>query len=558
MKKILSGFGTAIIAIGIIGGVAGGGYFIYKAVVERQKEEEHIFIPKVHNNLNGYDLEIAEDWSEKEYLGQTGIDLIKQKIEKELGFGPEVVGLNSINFTNYNHVSDTDNGAYYSSTKQIFINTSNIAKIVPYDGTTEDKVEIAFQILFHEYGHHIADSYFKKMGTGTEAADIYFDSRRGRTKEGWNPEFVRRFKEDLGYDRGHVSSNSNIYNSNGTISKYKMLSGTYGLKELFDISNAKAQPGYTKDLSNVVWTSSHPVIKISDNSVVQTKNLKYMFDLDELFTRKYQQMRYDLNYGSRLTPPPRSAPPSNPNKDMYVGWMNKNGWVRKGVGGSSIASPFLSDTLKYQNEISSNSSRYYEDAPYRINPKTHQPIAKDLFNIYINGFGQNTGSDIAFITNKNDYRLISSTHYSKMDGAESANDKIKFGGYITQAEAAKYKFVGYMSNNRFVSLPITAQKFNVGYKSNSLIGQVDTYPAGDNYFYTTNNWYDEALLDGKQLFFSEDSIGSNKQAMSSVKSGSYGDSNTWFYDTPSELQDKTFRASKNGKIVSIRAETWRR
>lgn len=131
-------------------------------------------------------------------------------------------------------------------------------------------------------------------------------------------------------------------------------------------------------------------------------------------------------------------------------------------------------------------------------------------------FGQDTGSDISFITSKNASHLIEGGKY-----IPSVNSKlIKFGGFINST--SNYNFVGYYDDaNKFHSLKISKHDFTYGYK-NGVASQIITKPKGENKFYVLDDYVNGDLLKDKALYFSDDKDGTNVTPMTTTRAREAG------------------------------------
>ncbi|MCK5945959.1 MAG: hypothetical protein KAG04_01670, partial [Mycoplasmataceae bacterium] len=210
MKKSLS---TAIlITAGSVAGVGiGYGAFILWKQVGKNKEDSYINQTWIDTakgaaeDIYGVKLIEASIIENKKdtkvmFLGKVGLDVLARRIKNELNYGPEISGLKDIVIGDANVVGKEANGVYYPLTHEIFINTENIRNkgfdlsktpTVPED--IANRVALIFDIIFHEYGHYLTDTYLNSLPlTSTKASQWIFD--RSGIKSHWDKDFVTNLK----------------------------------------------------------------------------------------------------------------------------------------------------------------------------------------------------------------------------------------------------------------------------------------------------------------------------------------------------------------------------
>lgn len=537
MKKYLKTIMYTAIGITAGGMISGGAYLIYKIMQDNRGDDEYVYDPKITMESQRLGIKITEDFSDNAYLGRDGINLLEKRVLDDLGFGPEISGLQSFNVVEGEFISDTDNGVYYEATKQIFINSKNLRKIVPESAPLEERVEAVFQILYHEYGHYISSAYLKnnKPNGTTPIAELYNDAG---TKSTWDSYFVDKFKHYLGYD-----VNSSLYPFKSSTIQGKTwipLASRFTTKNLFDLSNNKVKGSYG-DLTNVYNGGTDRYNTLVPSNVKES-SLRYLYSIDELYTRKYQQMGMVLNH------------------DLNT----NNGWFNPATPSASrMASPFLTDVFRYQSGLSpfykkgypatfdASHFRYFNDTPYGLdaNGNSVGGNAPQLNQLMLEEMGQSNGSDISFIVGQNNSKMINNQKYQSYGNGRN----IRFGGYFNQSD--NYNYVGYMDGTKFVAFPIIKSEFKYGYKS-ALRSSTKNMASGETEFYFTKDYINAELIKGEALYFSDDELGTNKVAMISTRMSKVGQTSTYFYDSPSVL--KTYyevHNNKEGKIV-IEGGSW--
>lgn len=560
MTKFYSIISKIVMGVGAIGLTTGGGVLIYTFVKKDNKEyHEPNIINKVKNFQSDAEHFTINQWYKtKPYLDKDGIEKLEERIRNDLGYGPEIYGLNSINLSEGIIIPKEDNGSFYETTKEIFVNTNNMRLLVPDSGRVENKVEVIFQIIFHEYGHFLASSYLKNNKTLNIPSTIYSGKGISRKTTSWNESFVTQFKNELYYD---IDSPLNTHKNININSKdYILLASQYNAKNLFDISNGKNDPVYA-NINNLVMYPWEIHNQTEPPHVLSPHKLEYLYSMDELFARKYQQIGMVLK-------------PWNTADDNWDGWISQedkeDNQEDKEDETGKYASPFLYDTLQYQASITppvsitpnnTDNWRYMIDAPYDIAPPsipgvTDTPInsrAIGMHNLMLSEFGQNTGADISYITSQNNSKMINSRNYSSLGNGRY----IRFGGYLKNSE--QYRYVGYKDESgAFVGFPITIDNFTYRYKD-SLDSQTLVDTTGEKKFYTTNEYIDGLEISGKQLFFANDEKGAGSKPLDSIKSGDVGLASNYMDQAPSAIKNEYYYANNEvGDVnkISIERGSW--
>lgn len=559
---------TSKLTIGVAalaGGVgAGVGVFIAMRGDDQPSYSKQL---SVAGKVLGVDIETYQSTkSGQYYIKPEEIGALYHLIEKDLSFGPEFAALNKIHIGNENGIQDENNGVYLPSTKEIFINTNNLAETVPYTASLDARAANVFDILFHEYNHHMASMYLiNNSSTSPVVGNYYSDVGGKREKTNWNKYFVDRFKKALHYDVDTPTytgpSTARIKNpKTGLAEDWLLIPHYMNAKDIFEFANGSTGgnlPIPNKNGLNMMISNDHPSFYPGESTTPEKIN--YKFSLDELFARKYQL----ANQAFR----------------RYSDGVHGDGWIPLPPPDEKYASPsiWLSDIHSFQNGATYNSKRYshdqfryLHDAPFDIYGNLYaDPTigAQGMHDAMIDFMGQTTGDDISFITNK-PYSIDRGSH-SQVTGGDP--DKIKFGGWIRSNSDPNlnYKYVGYIDNGTFKAIPITLSNQHYKTKTN-LMNQpensssyISNDPSLEDMFYVTSNWVDAPSIKGKQLFFSTKSDGSDKVPMTSVRTGTHGEAHTYVPEIPSQhtwMTTHQYHAKVHkvgtANVVSIEEESW--
>ncbi|NQZ65620.1 MAG: hypothetical protein HRT99_00180 [Mycoplasmatales bacterium] len=558
MKKKFKNLGWVGLSVIVVSSTAYFSTVIYKILSSNNEETEDTYPVNASKRYidDDYGFSMKEFYNDAPYLGEEGIKLLHEKIKNEMGYGPEIAGINRIYITDGYFIDRNANGVFYPATKEIFLNTRVLRQTIPIDAPMAIKVELAYQIVFHEYGHYISSVYLtNNKPSESYIANIYSTSANdSRNQQNWNKNFVEKFKSNLNYDK-----DTPLY-QNGSFSDYKALGSIYNAKEIFDISNGKEKPEF-KNLGNASYTGKLGTIGFYNNQYWYFKqrklsldNLEYYYSMDELYTRKYQLLRMVV-----------------PQKDYGDGFkMTDSGLFIEPYQGRTLVfpTPYLEDVSKIQagmrkpknNNESQNfkreNFRTLEDSPYGMNENGDSlpGNSKKMYNDMVEEMGQKDGSDISFMISKNTSTVSSNNKY--IPGGDA--NLIKFGGYLTPEEAKKYKLIGYLENGTFHGYEIKTSEFSYKYK-NSFVSQTEIsteYP--ENFFYTTKDFIDATKINNKKLYFASTQDGNitNVTPLKSVRGGELGRTSNYFPRAPQQIQSAYYEAVNDNGIVKISRGTW--
>lgn len=471
-------------------------------------------------------------------LGKKGLEVMKMKMNDRLGFGPEFFALKEVIFMEGQENSLIDQsarGVYYPATQQIIINTTQWVNYFRNNWQErlnyfDDISEMLFQVLYHEYGHHKANTYllnvYQNDNVTLTSQDIYHEAFLEREIEPWNKYFVDNFKNYLTYNDDkalYEDIDIECLNSDQEFEPCKVdltynyqtkknlniksIGSIYNAKTLFERANGQAAPQYQEVIdkfnnqnpSAIAFSPRHTFFKpLTLLDPIDLDTLSYYYCLQELFTRKYMQLTF-------------------PFKKTTI--LNDQGFVLSSLKNaqSFFASPYLDDTLKYQLYLDNNDKmRFLSDAPLQ-----NSTVADGLINTFHNLNGQNTTANLSLIWQNNTSEIVEENNIAKINVADKKQAKqIKFGGFLTPDQMSKnYQYIGYFDddlNQNFKAIKI--EKFQYKFNRVDKLGINKTLPleSGSTNFYVTNQWTDGENINGKTLFFANDDVGKNIEPLSSL------------------------------------------
>ena len=587
-KNVWSSFTKkVIIAILLFGsifsaGILGGYYLIWNNNNTESEKIEYITKPaKKIDGINGPDFYQAAPKNDPLFwLNDNEENTLINRIKNELGHGPEFYKLRSIIIGDENMTGEDANGVYLPTLNKIYINLENYKSIInqlknkSIKGTrytdailSKIKIDLIFETIFHEYGHHIAFSYLANEGDFSQDQDktIYANGKLAN----WNKHFVDKFKEYLNYSNWKGQKYNNKIQKYGYQKfEYRSIGSIYSQQDLFNHANAQQKYSFSEmdspDKVPYLFAPESQFVNAVPITISKDK-LTYYYSMDELFTRKYQQLNQIYKPVANI----------DTFLEGYYAYSKNN------IGGSIVAlSDILSNTLLYQNSfgdvVKNNlnqyelknfkdydpqnplyqntriynpefknpeiSNRFLYDAPFNNNIYEHkdkngativlQDHHEDLYNLMDNFLGHATGDDISIVwpknsitTNGNKKAFLSNEDYN------NANNLFKFGGYLRTND---YVSVGYKDqNNNYKELSkITINDFN--YKHKSWLGATEYEPLDpnkENYFYTTNIFINKNQLLGKKLWFKKgnSSNGYTYEELKNVRNSlTTGTNRTWY------------------------------
>lgn len=272
-----------------------------------------------------------------------GLKVLSYKLQHRLGFGPEVSILKNITISPEG-AWDEANGVFLGSSNQIFINSSNIISMfrqvksmLGSFNSKEEEIEyiaeFVFQIIAHEYNHHMAYIYLNSRSNELKTQHQMFNKPatyvdvKGSVpnlKEAWDTDFYNSFVKALNYDDNDlVKSNAYLHSyANGDFNQsYKDVGvGKGNFKKEGDsyIQVEDGKGSYVKNEPISKYFTAADIFKYANNNNVKNishgstvwddnkvysfykydqpatyytqEELAYHYSLAELYARKVQQM----------------------------------------------------------------------------------------------------------------------------------------------------------------------------------------------------------------------------------------------------------------------------
>lgn len=471
-------------------------------------------------------------------LGSEGIALFKQKIINRLGFGPEFFALKEIIFTPGGDnflIPSNANGLYYPATQQIILNTSPWISYFANNFESrsdyyDDISEFLFQVFYHEYGHHMANVYLLNLALNDPLASnsIYYNQKNNPQIEPWNNHFLQNFMSLLNYHSSQETNNflysdDNIKDFNGrpltgSITyenqtkndlPLKSIGSLYDSKTLFNKANGPMVDNYQEIIDgfnkNIGYMFAPKKTNFSPAPILNTVSLEflsYLYCMQEILTRKYMQATFPYQTTKLIF-----------DDGTYQFKLNDKS--------QRAATTYLLDTLNYQLGFDSDEDlKYLQDQPLK-----DSQTAQNMLNLWFNHVGQNQSSngnnsaDLSFIWNNNTATYYANSWGIQLNQADKTKvNQIKFGGFLSNDYAQKYKYVGYFKDEIF--FPIEISIYDYTYNKVPFLGS-STRDSITQKFYVTNGlnnneWIDGQSIQNNPIYFSSDHLGSNAKSLSSI------------------------------------------
>lgn len=476
-------------------------------------------------------------------------EFVKRFFEKGM-FGPEIFKLKSITFSNVDVSGGESLGLYFPGTQELNIYPSNHWKMLAASGkenNTDYKIELMSQVFYHEYGHHMAYSYMNNPFPGKNNIDnstyVSLYDAQGNVKRApsfWNANFLNTFKHEFAYDR----PTTKYPTVQGT---YQSLGSKYDAQQLFNTANQQDNSmSVIKNVKSLVFaaTIDKPGVISNPDGGITKENLSYLYSISEQYTRKLFLSTYRINdtFGNIAH-----------EKYIYSPFQEEQHLFETPVRGHGIPMPGPNNVVDFV--------RYLQDAPFPTvgNQKwkpseivDHTNTTRNFTHAILEQFGQTTGADISFMFPKNVWHATEhgklNAPYATTEEITRAGEMIKFGGYISSAEAQKYTHVGYMTldaHNKQVFHPFEIIKRNLhfGYKR-SIYDSTWQTPTGETSFYMLKDWVKGDDIKDRTLYFAEDANGKNAVKMTSIRSSDntdYASSINWAFPSNNK-NSRVFKA----------------
>ncbi|VEU81967.1 hypothetical protein V2E25_03155 [Mycoplasmopsis arginini] len=255
----------------------------------------------VIGNLSFLEKPVAKDKNNNPiyFLGQKGLKLLNDMFKKRAIFGPEINAVKLININvNNSHISDDrTNGAYFPSSKEIFIFLKGILdeNLELLSKPVEKRVEMIFGVLMHEYTHHIDNMYNKAIKRDDPLSNndlIEYDGDHDHKHfEVNNEKFLSEFRFNLNYignagDNRLLRSNEDFYYDKDQIPVYRFFSAN----DLFRAANVNIDLSEKKKYeildSKKYFFNNNKYQGITFSSPTSIKTIRYTFSMTELFPRE--------------------------------------------------------------------------------------------------------------------------------------------------------------------------------------------------------------------------------------------------------------------------------
>ncbi|WGI36615.1 hypothetical protein [Mesomycoplasma lagogenitalium] len=253
--------------------------FSFFVSCNHQQQEQKAIVNFVENSNKDQYLKISLYENKSAfYISEIGLKRLTKRIQDNLFFGPEIMFLKQININKQIKLFQDDRkltGFFSSNTQEIFINSEFYENI----DNEDDRIELLYQLIFHEYIHFLDSVYFSNYGNNFKVKgkiynDFFIDN------------INKLLKTDTKMDYEKVSD---IINENHLFNKLT-------LKEILDKVNKEKN----KLDFNFENTSFFP--KNTDPSIV-IEDVNYYYNYEEFIAREafkyfYKEKENNLSLNS--------------------------------------------------------------------------------------------------------------------------------------------------------------------------------------------------------------------------------------------------------------------
>ncbi|MGZ9413587.1 MYPU_1760 family metalloprotease [Mycoplasma sp. Z386] len=417
----------------------------------KNKEQEFIKIEQKYFNFD-----LIEYKKEDYFLSKNGLQKFYERIKKDLFYGSEINFLNKIiidkNLKEFSNTKERQ-GFFISNTREIYLNSDSLQNIKNED----DRIEVLFQILYHEYFHYIDSTYLSNYKQG-------YTIKNSKSTKTYNKEFIDNFLSDLRITDDRFSNyfpNKNLLNSSNifndvTIKEILEKSLTNKLNEInFENKNLQIMNEKFKNLNNFI-------------------PLSYYFSFEEFFANEaykhfYIEKRNNLNN----------------DKNFY---LNDSLWtttLTREDGLTHLEDNFIINDSAFGGYITKN------DSVIKLDNKI-----KDLFIHFLEIM--NYKLNISGIYNLNNRTYINDKLEANID-----NNKLFFSGYT------KEKYDGLIFKNKensFIKLNLVYNESNnLKAKLNKNDQDYSLFPEEKYLSYYTNSYLnmEEMNMDFKPMLWKD-------------------------------------------------------
>ncbi|MGL5204834.1 MAG: MYPU_1760 family metalloprotease, partial [Metamycoplasmataceae bacterium] len=350
----------------------------------------------------------------------------------ELQFGPEIESLKVIRFNNLSVLSRNVNGQYSPSTQEIDISIDHYLNEFK-NINLKEKIELIFPTLFHEYGHHFSNTFITSIAKNDPK-----NSRRLYTKyynavnisvfKNIPSVFLDEFEQALHYNNSEMS---NLLNNNSDdVSSIKSAREIYNASNNINIKYNIEGDDYL-GIDDYEFLNEIPFRRRDVSFPVNSDRYTYLFSIDELLTRKLQQITYIDN---------RNGTSIANNTTTFTGTEFSEGYSPSTMG-SDIS---RNKSIEYvgNNNYDISEKLLLMDYPYggRFHIKdgsiiTVDPTVQSLWNAYYDIGGYEYGISQIYMNNSS--TLTSNSSRTPLSRNDFNN--IKFTGFLDNSSSKNYK-----------------------------------------------------------------------------------------------------------------------
>jgi hypothetical protein len=217
------------------------------------------------------------------FFGVAGLKILNERIKTDLQFGPEIEDLKTITINNLSKLESNVNGQYNPFTQEISISISNLIpnfQNIPSD----EKVELIFQTIFHEYAHHFANVYITSIATNDvrNSKKLFTLSRDRSVHKNISKKFLEAFEKSLHYSDNET--NNLLSQNRNQISNLTTARKLYEASNSANIKNSSSNNDYL-NIGNDFYTDI-PSKKSTRRFPINSDKYTYLFSIDELLARK--------------------------------------------------------------------------------------------------------------------------------------------------------------------------------------------------------------------------------------------------------------------------------
>ncbi|MGL5590494.1 MAG: MYPU_1760 family metalloprotease [Metamycoplasmataceae bacterium] len=384
------------------------------------KKSKDVPVTLIEHETNGYF-----------FFGPEGLALINERIKKDLQFGPEIEVLKSIRFNNLNVLSRNVNGQYSPSTLEMDISIDhflNEFRNIP----VEEKIELVFPTIFHEYGHHFSNMFITSIAKSDSRNSAklytkYSNNANVSANKNISSAFLNEFEKALHYDDSEASNLKNI--DINDVSSLRSARDLYNLSNSINIKNNIAGEDYLGIDDKFV--NKIPFRDADVGFEVNSDRYTYLFSIDELLTRKLQQITYiDNRNGNSIAN----------NTTTFSGTEFRDGYSPSTMATDISRNKSIEYLGKDNYELSEK--LLLMDYPYggRFNKKdgsiiTIDPTVETLWNAYYDIAGFDYGISQIYMNNSS----ILSSNSTRTPMSSKDFDLIKFNGFLSNSPSKNYK-----------------------------------------------------------------------------------------------------------------------